>query len=193
MRAAFPDLRREPAKQNIDREARLIAIMSFSAVMLLLVIQAGWRGGAPERLAAGSMAIAALATGYTSFDDEMTFICVQWDVFWIDAGLLCVLMLIALAADRFWPLWLSAFQLLAVAAHAARGYGPDILPFAYWWLVGKASYPMIGLVCIGIERHWRRERKSGPEYAWSRQRWHADAQRRQMKLAHDAASQTSSL
>src|SRR3546814_4609403 len=55
-------------------------------------------------------------------------------------------------ADRFWPMWLAAFQLVAVASHGASAYNPGILPVAYWWIVGKISYPMIAILVIGTLR-----------------------------------------
>lgn len=92
---------------------------------------------------------------------------VQWPIVWIDAALLAALLAIALKANRFWPLWVAAIQCLALAAHAARAFDADILPLAYWWIVGKLSYPMLVLLIIGTERHHRRRRHGRRDPAWS--------------------------
>lgn len=152
----------------------MTGIVVFAAMMIALALQAALRGGAPERIAAASLAAAALVTWFANGDTASTFTQVQWDVLWIDAGLLCVLLAIALTADRFWPMWIAAFQLVTVAGHGARGYAPDILPSVYWWLLGKTSYPMMALLCIGIERHQRRLREGLPEFAWTRHRHHIE-------------------
>src|SRR3546814_5986569 len=67
-------------------------------------------------------------------------------------------------------MWLAAFQLVAVAAHGASAYNPGILPVAYWWIVGKISYPMIAILVIGTLRHDRRKRLGGPEFGWTHER-----------------------
>lgn len=152
-----------------------MGIAFFAVMMLLLAVQAALRGGAPEQIAAASLLVAALVTGLTSGDTALTFTQVPWNVFWIDTGLLCVLMGLALYADRFWPMWIAALQLVTVAGHGARGYAPDILPSVYWWLLGKTSYPMMALLCIGIERHQQRLRQGMPEFAWSHHRQRIEA------------------
>src|SRR3546814_20859700 len=42
--------------------------------------------------------------------------------------------------------------------------------FAYWWIVGKISYPMIAILVIGTLRHDRRKRLGGPEFGRSEER-----------------------
>lgn len=148
----------------------LNGIALFIVLAMLLAAQAAWRGGAPERLASVAMLVATVATLLANADRALTFRQTEWRLLWIDASLLAALALIAMFADRFWPLWIAALQALAVAAHAARGFDPQILPFAYWLLLGKLSYPMVLMLCIGTERHQRRKRRGFPEVAWSH--WH---------------------
>src|SRR3546814_13048053 len=45
--------------------------------------------------------------------------------------------------------------------------------FAYWWIVGKISYPMIAILVIGTLRHDRRKRLGGPEFGWTHERHRA--------------------
>src|SRR3546814_11663363 len=91
----------------------------------------------------------------------------------IDFGLLLALSAIAGAADRFWPIWLAAFQLVAVAAHGVTAYNPEILPVAYWWIVGKIAYPMFAIFAIGTRRLHRRTRAGLKAYDWTHQRQRA--------------------
>lgn len=143
-------------------------IAAFLLLVALLAIHAGWRGGMPERLAAVAMLVAATATSLTNREAALPFRAVQWQLVWIDAALLGALLVIALRANRFWPLWVAAIQCLALAAHAARAFDPGILPLAYWWIVGKLSYPMLLLLVVGTERHYRRSRQGRRDPAWSK-------------------------
>ncbi|MDE8652258.1 hypothetical protein [Novosphingobium album (ex Liu et al. 2023)] len=149
----------------------MVGIVLFVVLMLAVSGYAGWQGGVPERVAAASMCIAMVATASTNIDAALAFAQVQWALLWIDVGLLVALTLIAIFADRFWPLWLAGMQLVAVAAHGARGYDAAIVPLAYWWLIGKTSYPMVALLWLGVRRHRQRRRLAMPEYSWSFQRW----------------------
>ncbi|PHP19310.1 hypothetical protein CG471_12830 [Sphingobium sp. IP1] len=142
-------------------------IAAFLLLVTVLAIHAGWRGGAPERLAAAAMLVATIATSLTNMQGALAFRDVQWSIVWIDAALLAALLAIALRANRFWPLWVAAIQCLALAAHAARAFDADILPLAYWWVVGKLSYPMLLLLIVGTERHHRRRRQGHRDPAWS--------------------------
>ncbi|MFT4054924.1 MAG: hypothetical protein QM681_10490 [Novosphingobium sp.] len=130
-------------------------------------MHAVWRGGAPERLVAAALLAAACATAIVTAQST-PFRHIEWAVFWIDLALTCTLMAIALRADRFWPMWITAMQCVALAGHGARGFDPHLLPLAYWLLIGKLSYPMMLILFLGTERHHRRTRSSGPQMAWSR-------------------------
>ncbi|MCW1986004.1 UNVERIFIED_ORG: hypothetical protein M2348_001736 [Sphingomonas sp. R1F5B] len=134
-------------------------ITAFLLLITAVTIHAALRGGVPERCAAAAMVLAAIATSLTDVKAPLPFRTVQWQLVWIDAALLVVLLVIALTANRFWPLWIAAIQCLALGAHASRAFAPDILPLAYWLIVGKLSYPMLLLLVIGTERHHRRSRR----------------------------------
>lgn len=143
----------------------------FIVLVTLLTLQAACRGGAPERLASAAMLMATIATVLSNTAMAHAFRSVEWEVLWIDVSLLSGLVLIALFADRFWPMWVAALQGFAVAAHGARGIEPQLLPYSYWLVLGKLSYPMIAILCIAIERHQWRKRRGYPEAAWSRTAW----------------------
>ncbi len=152
----------------------MIVIAVFSGLLILAAGYAQWRGGAPEKLAAAAMFGAMLATLWVG-SRAPSFKGTQWELLVVDFGLFMALCLLANFADRFWPMWLAAFQLVAVAAHGASAYNPGILPVAYWWIVGKISYPMIAILVIGTLRHDRRKRLGGPEFGWTHERHRARA------------------
>ncbi|SRR3546814_889817 len=152
----------------------MIVIAVFIGLLTLAAGYAQWRGGAPEKLAATAMFGAMLATLWVG-SHAPSFNGTQWELLVVDFGLFVALCLLANFADRFWPMWLAAFQLVAVASHGASAYNPGILPVAYWWIVGKISYPMIAILVIGTLRHDRRKRLGGPEFGWTHERHRARA------------------
>lgn len=146
--------------------------MTFMILFFLVAAYAQWRGGAPERIAAICMVIAMMGTFWAGLSNP-SYRGVQWDMLLIDIGLLLALSVLAGIADRFWPIWLAAFQLVAVAAHGVTAYNPEILPVAYWWIVGKIAYPMVAILAVGTRRHHRRTLGGAQEYAWTYQRHRA--------------------
>ena len=67
----------------------------------------------------------------------------------------CVL---ALRADRYWPIWVSALLGLGVLGHLARWAGPDVFPWAYAVVLTIWSYPILAIIAIGTFNHQRRAR-----------------------------------
>lgn len=94
--------------------------MSFSHIyqwisLAALLISTGvalWRGGWPERLAAGAMILAWLASGLL-YKTRLWF-GPQTAVFLVDLSLLLVLLFIALRSDRWWPMWACGFHALSL-------------------------------------------------------------------------------
>src|SRR3546814_6832503 len=99
----------------------MIVIAVFIGLLTLAAGYAQWRGGAPEKLAAAAMFGAMLATLWVG-SHAPSFNRTQWELLVVDFGLFMALCLLANFADRFWPMWLAAFQLVAVAAHGASPY-----------------------------------------------------------------------
>ncbi|MDA9918626.1 hypothetical protein N9D37_01945, partial [Erythrobacter sp.] len=74
--------------------------------------------------------------------------------------------LIALNANRNYPLWLAGFQVVALAAHMVRGLVDSVSPLAYAILVIGPSYFQLILMLVGLIRHIRREKKHGEYRDW---------------------------
>ena len=95
----------------------------------------------------------------------------DWGGLTIDLAFLASLIVIAVRADRFWPLWLAALQLVAIGVHGVRAYDPHILPIVYARIVGEIAYPMLALLVIGTVRHHSRALRFGGERDWSPLKW----------------------
>lgn len=71
----------------------------------------------------------------------------------IDAIMLFALIQLAMRANRIYPLWILAAQLIATAMHLERGLLSAIHPFAYWTLTRLPSYLQLATLCAGIVAH----------------------------------------
>ena len=75
------------------------------------------------------------------------------EIFAIDILALLALILLAIRSDRFWPMWASAFHLLAVAVHTAVMMAPQITPWGFATGAVFWAYPMLLALAIGSLEH----------------------------------------
>lgn len=136
-----------------------------SAVFVAAAIPSCWyaarRGGAPERVTAALIVLAIIAT--TVITDH-NYRHVVAPLVLVDAAMLTGLVAVALAADRYWPLYVAAIQLLTVALHGVRAYDPTILPDVYARLGGELAYPILIMLVLGTRRHVQRGKE--PDWVW---------------------------
>ena len=79
-------------------------------------------------------------------------------------GLLWIV--IAVHANRNYPLFMAALQLLVVSAHVARGLIEAIAPIAYAVMVIAPGWLQLLLLATGLARHLRRKRRYGAYRDW---------------------------
>lgn len=83
-----------------------------------------------------------------------------------DVVCLALLTLVAVKANRFYPLVMAAGELIAVMAHALHAaHLIDNHP-AYLLINVSGSYISIVALWVGTFQHWRRQRRSGPYPDW---------------------------
>lgn len=139
----------------------------FTVLLLLASGFAVLRGGAPERIVGVALLFAFVVTVALQQPMAARFVALEWGILAADALLLAILLGVALHADRFWPLWLAAFQALGTGAHLVRSLDHGIEPLAYAILLASWSYPMVLLLAVGTARHALRQRL-GHDRDWSR-------------------------
>ncbi|WP_380782132.1 hypothetical protein [Sphingomonas sp. R86520] len=141
----------------------------FYAIQIAASGYAFLRGGAPERLTALALLLAAASTGMVQRDTPVLFAGLEVGVMIIDLILLAVMITITLHADRFWPAWVTALHALGTGAHLARAISPDVIRLVYAVLSAVWSYPIVLLLVIGTVRHSQRIRARGWDLDWSHQ------------------------
>ncbi|HEX8534774.1 MAG TPA: hypothetical protein VF662_11450 [Allosphingosinicella sp.] len=126
------------------------------------------RGGAPERIGAATIILGSLLTVALGSAWADRFEYVEVGVFLVDVVVLAVFVLLAVFADRFWPLWVSALQAIGVLAHLARALEPNLMPWAYGVALAMGVYPMLLLLALGTWRHRKRLAAGAADPSWSR-------------------------
>jgi hypothetical protein len=113
------------------REARIVAIGFFAGSFATLGLRS------------------QLGGGYESFETG---------VFVVDVLDLLVFTYAALISNRFWPLWVSGFQLTTSFGHVFKVIDPDLMPFAYAAALRFWGYPILIILAVGTWRQHRRSR-----------------------------------
>ncbi len=133
----------------------------IQVTLLLLVVHFAFsKGGKPERYVAFILFGMLLAsTGYALFAGEWPkYQVIPWYRVVIDAVGFALMLTVALRADRWWPLWVSAVQLLAVLAHLLRALDASLPPLAYAIMERWPFWVAIAITGIGTYLHHRRVR-----------------------------------
>lgn len=138
-----------------------------TSVLLALAI---WRyGAAPERWLIG-LFIATMVVPFHLFRlldmGPVAFSPYAWIYVALDVVATIGFIVIAVNANRNYPLWIAGFQLVALGAHAVRGLGDAVSPIAYVILASGPSYCQLLLILGGFLRHVRRERRFGRYRDW---------------------------
>ncbi len=123
-------------------------------------------GGAPERLCAGviSAMFAIQFVGLLATDNRYD----QIDPISLSVDLLGLsgMTAIALFANRIWPLWTSAMQLLSCTSHLGREVSGKVEPLVYAVLKTGPTFVVLIILLLGTLLHWRRQRKFAQDPSW---------------------------
>lgn len=137
---------------------------------LLLVTCCGyalWKGGAPERITAAIFFVGVVLTSFAGPKGPLRWTSVEMGVLTVDIAALIGFTLVALHAERFWPIWLTALHAIAVAGHAVKIADPDLLRWGYAFALAVWSYPMLLLIAGGTWCHRRRLARDRRDPDWS--------------------------
>jgi hypothetical protein len=130
--------------------------LAFDSLLLFSCIIAWFRGGDPEKKAA-TMLFSAATLSWLVVDHGATmFSQIEWRLFIVDFMLAVALLILAISADRYWPMWLTALQIVSLLMHPAFGLSQSKMAFAYAVAVIAWSYPMLIILIVGTIRHTRR-------------------------------------
>jgi hypothetical protein len=145
----------------------MLHVILFNTALITVCAHALLRGGAPERIAAILYPVASLLTVVAAPAWYWPTDGVSWGVLGVDLVLFVALVVLALHANRFWPIWASAFQGFALLGHVSVVAAPSIAPVVYATVLAIAGYPMLALLAIGTARHRRIVDAGGHHADWT--------------------------
>jgi hypothetical protein len=141
--------------------------LAYAVVLFGGCFYTALRGGAPERIGAAILTVGSLLT-YAALSSTATiYRSLEVGVFLVDVATLLGFMVLALRADRLWPLCLSALQLVGTAGHAVKLVDPLVLPYAYAFALRFWGYPMVLILMLGARNHQKRLTRNGVDRSWS--------------------------
>ncbi len=157
---------------ELYNEYRVLA-QHIASVLLALAI---WRrGAAPERWLIGLFIATMVAPVYVFRVLGLGNLNIgeyAWVTVSLDVVALVAFVLVALNANRNYPLWIAGFQLVAIGAHAARGLIDSVSLLAFLLLSAGPAYCQLVLIFGGFVRHVRRQQRFGPYRDWRTTRDH---------------------
>ncbi len=132
-------------------------------LLALATALAFWRGGWPER------AVASIMVAWAAIDRLFHYLFPDAEIYtsvdlWHLAGDLtglALFLLVALRADRIWPLWVCSLQLLAVVGHVLRFADDTMFELVYAIFIRFPFWASIMLVLWGTYHEgWLRPRRA---------------------------------
>lgn len=138
-------------------------------LLVVLFVGGGYaavRGGAPERWGIGLFVMGAVLTNVTLAVAQAHYQRPVVGMMIVDVALAVAFTLLALKAQRFWPLWVAAAQIDMVAADVVI-YSSETTAWAYAIALWALSIPPPVLIGLGAWRHRRRLNRFGSDPSWT--------------------------
>jgi hypothetical protein len=125
------------------------------------------KGAAPERVGVAIIFIGSVLSTIALSSPGRRFTSVETGVFLVDLATFMALLVLSLRAERFWPLWVAAFQLIATVAHVVKLIESDLIRAAYAIVMGLWTYPVLLIIVFGAWNHQKRLARNNVDKSWS--------------------------
>lgn len=150
--------------------ALLLEYRAFVQYLLIfaLTAYAFRRGDGPEKWAGATLsAMVLLDILYrTLVPAGNVYNRIDYGLLAIDLAVFASLGLLAIRANRIYPLWMFAAQIISTMTHFNRELSADMEPIAYFVLARAPSYIQIIALLCGLVAHRRRIRRFGTYRSW---------------------------
>jgi hypothetical protein len=139
----------------------------FVGLLAVCCVYAWWRGGTPERIGATIFAVGTLVTHLVVGAPSFRFRTVEHGVLLVDIAAFVAFLMLALCANRFWPLWVTGLLGVGIVGHLAKLSSPGVVPWAYAVVLSIWSYPILAILALGTWQHRKRMKRFGADKSWS--------------------------
>jgi hypothetical protein len=124
------------------------------------------RGGPPERLCAILFLVGTALSVWLTPPLGQRFAHLELGIFLVDVLVLIGFVALAVGSQRYWPMWMSSMQLVAVMSHSTSVLISQPLPWAYSVAIQFWGYPMLIMMAWGAARHRERLRRFDWDPSW---------------------------
>ena len=144
-----------------------LVLLQYGAILALAGF-AFWRGAGPEKIANATMATVLLAdlAYHALFASHRTYSSIDVPHLAIDMIGFVGFGILAMRANRIYPLCLLGAQIFVMIVHFDRELVEGMLPRAYAFMIRMPSYLQVATLAIGLALHIRREMKYGAYRSW---------------------------
>lgn len=159
--------------EQLDRLGLAPFILGVSRSSLFLALAVGGClyaircGGGPERIIGATILATVVADPILHLALNVRFGSVDPTHLIIDVARFGAFTLVALRANRFWPIWLAGLQMLALGAHLTREMELSIHPVVYAVMKAMWSYGMVVLLVFATRHHQRLIAGGATRKSWS--------------------------
>jgi hypothetical protein len=144
----------------------MIHVVAFAAAFLACFAYVFSAGGRPERAAIIAQLVALLLSLIAISFRSIPIRGLPIALALVDVALAVALTMLALKANRLWPIVLAGMQVATIFAHLARLLSFPLPAAGYVIFVQFWSWPMLMVTAIGAFRHHRRTMRLGEERDW---------------------------
>jgi hypothetical protein len=137
--------------------------VAFALLLFGSCAYAGFRGGAPERIGAGLLTVAAVLSVAVNTGFRNT----EWGILGIDLALFLALLGLSLHANRYWPLWVTSLQFVTLFSHLGFAALQTQAPQAYAIASVAWAFPIQIILAFGTARHRQRLTQFTVDPPWS--------------------------
>ena len=139
----------------------LVDVLRLVPVIYLCILASslayiGAKGQRAERECVSAIAIGSLATGLAA-NPGPAWCDLEVGIFLVDVATLIAFVIIMARSTRFWPLWTTALQIIAVMTHIARSLTPWTSPMAYAVAEQLWVYIMLLILIISVRQQRLRD------------------------------------
>lgn len=125
-----------------------VVYLSILAASLIYICVSGERA---ERACIIAITIGSLATGLAANRGPAWYEA-EVGIFMVDVATLVAFVVIMAKSTRFWPLWITALQNIAVMTHLARFLKPQTVPMAYAVAEQLWVYIMLLILIVSVRQ-----------------------------------------
>ena len=126
-------------------------LLAFYSALLLCAAYASKNGGRTGKTGSAIFIVATILSA-AAVRMNPSWAGTSLGLFAVAAGCLLALVMLALASNRFWPIWALGFQIVAVATHLATLFIPDVVPKSFQALLSFWTIPILWVMVTGTHK-----------------------------------------